>query len=90
MSKGETPLTDAFYWCHRSQRESLDFAGDLERKLEEARTALEHVRRHHEAWDEDPDCNCDDCVFLRPVYEALARIDAGNACLSHGEGEKRP
>jgi len=33
VSERETPLTDAFYWCHRPQRESLDFARDLELKL---------------------------------------------------------
>lgn len=35
MSDRETPLTDEFYWCIRSQKESLAFARDLERKLAE-------------------------------------------------------
>jgi hypothetical protein len=77
MSEGETPLTDKASF-HRDNGFArlceivvpADFARDLERKLAEARTALEDIATLAPF--------SDNSIELRKAREALARIDAVN------------
>ena len=41
--------------------------------------ALEHVRGEIGAWKNEPECNCEDCVMLRPVYAAIAKATGEDA-----------
>lgn len=48
--------------------------------------ALRHVTRLLGMWKEDPECTCEDCVMLRPVYAAITKAlgpDWQNSVLSH-------
>ena len=41
--------------------------------------ALEHVKGEIGAWKNEPECNCEDCVMLRPVYAAIAKATGEDA-----------
>jgi len=75
---GETPLTDAMREQVAGKATSLiemtNFARDLERKLGEARTALERAAK----LPTHQDCPVENHGVVVAAMEALARIDAGN------------
>ncbi len=84
--EGETPMTDAMREQVAGKTTSLiemtDFARDLERKLDEARTALDFISKM------DPfACNADPRSV---AASALARVDAGNADALAPAGGKTP
>jgi hypothetical protein len=76
----DTPRTDAAYF--RQGATMYNLAGEmkqLERELAEARdqrdtllAALIHVRKGWGGMIVDPGCDCEDCVYLRPIDEAIA------------------
>jgi hypothetical protein len=35
--------------------------------------ALIHVKNQIAPWNEEPGCNCEDCIMLRPVYAAITK-----------------
>jgi hypothetical protein len=61
------------------------FARKLERERDEARehrdrlaVALQRVRDGYGGQITDPDCGCDDCVYLRPIDAALQYLKQTN------------
>lgn len=50
--------------AHRRTRERIDRIAD----------ALRGIRKHW-TWVVDPECDCEDCEFSRPIDEALATLE---------------
>lgn len=70
-------------WPHYSLTREL--GRQLKRELTEAREQrdrlAEALRRIREGWDgtkAEPDCDCEDCEYLRTIDEALAAVKGGS------------
>jgi hypothetical protein len=62
----------------REQWRMSSVCRELREQRDRLAVALENIRAQYGGMETTEECECEDCVFLRPIDEALAAVEGGN------------